>query len=131
MMHIDIKIKNDSEWQSQFQNNQFKWNTKNLPDAQTGNIELLDEHNLVQTKIPIQQVSIVYNKKEYKVFMTERDNKTYSVYAIAGEVDRTALLTSIQNNDEVLGKYKSIKVIIQSNKTTIAPFDLKELSPIF
>ena len=131
MNYINVKIKNDAELNSHLTNKQFSWNTKILPHEKTGNIQLLDETNTIKAEIPIQQVYIIHNEEEYRVFMTERDNKNYSVYAIAGEVNRTDLLTSIQNNDEKLKNYQSIRVSIQGHKTSVVSFDLIELSPIY
>lgn len=131
MNYINVKIKNDAVLNSHFTNKQYSWNTKKLPHEKTGNIQLLDETNTVKAEIPIQQVYIIHNEEEYRVFMTERDNKNYSVYAIAGEVNRTDLLTSIQNNDEKLNNYQAIKVSIQGHKTSVVSFDLRELSPIY
>ena len=131
MNYINVKIKNDAELNSHLTNKQFSWNTKILPHEKTGNIQLLDETNTIKAEIPIQQVYIIHNEEEYRVFMTERDNKNYSVYAIAGEVNRTDLLTSIQNNDEKLNNYQAIKVSIQGHKTSVVSFDLIELSPIY
>lgn len=131
MNYINVKIKNDAVLNSHFTNKQYSWNTKKLPHEKTGNIQLLDETNTVKAEIPIQQVYIIHNEEEYRVFMTERDNKNYSVYAIAGEVNRTDLLTSIQNNDDKLNNYQAIKVSIQGHKTSVESFDLRELSPIY
>ena len=131
MNYINVKIKNDDELNSHLTNKQFSWNTKILPHEKTGNIQLLDETNTIKAEIPIQQVYIIHNEEEYRVFMTERDNKNYSVYAIAGEVNRTDLLTSIQNNDDKLNNYQAIKVSIQGHKTSVVSFDLRELSPIY
>ena len=131
MNYINVKIKNDAVLNSHFTNKQYSWNTKKLPHEKTGNIQLLDETNTVKAEIPIQQVYIIHNEEEYRVFMTERDNKNYSVYAIAGEINRTDLLTSIQNNDEKLNNYQAIKVSIQGHKTSVVSFDLRELSPIY
>jgi len=131
MNYINIKIKNDAGLNSDLNNKQFSWNTKKLPHEKTGKIQLLDETNTVKAEIPIQQVYIIHNEEEYRVFMTERDNKNYSVYAIAGEVNRTDLLTTIQNNDEKLNNYQAIKVSIQGHKSSVVSFDLRELSPIY
>lgn len=131
MNYINVKIKNDAELNNHLINKKFSWNTKKLPHEKTGNIQLLDETNTVKAEIPIQQVYIIHNEEEYRVFMTERDNKNYSVYAIAGEINRTDLLTSIQNNDEKLNNYQAIKVSIQEHKTLVESFDLRELSPIY
>lgn len=131
MNYINVKIKNDTELNSHLTNKQYSWNTKKLPHEKTGNIQLLDETNTIKAEIPIQQVYIIHNEEEYRVFMTERDNKNYSVYAIAGEINRTDLLTSIQNNDEKLNNYQSIRVSIQGHKTSVESFDLRELSPIY
>ncbi len=131
MNYINVKIKNDAELNSHSTNKQFSWNTKKLPHEKTGNIQLLDETNTVKAEIPIQQVYIIHNEEEYRVFMTERDNKNYSVYAIAGEVNRTDLLTAIQNNDDKLNNYHAIKLSIQGHKTSVVSFDLRELSPIY
>ena len=131
MNYINVKIKNNAVLNSELNNKKFSWNTKKLPHEKTGNIQLLDETNTVKAEIPIQQVYIIHNEEEYRVFMTERDNKNYSVYAIAGEINRTDLLTSIQNNDEKLNNYQAIKVSIQVHKTSVVSFDLRELSPIY
>lgn len=131
MNYINVKIKNNADLNSELKNKQFRWNTKKLPHEKTGNIQLLDETNTVKAEIPIQLVYIIHNEVDYRVFMTERDNKNYSVYAIAGDVNRTELLTSIQNNDEKLNNYQAIKVIIQGHKTWVVSFDLRELSPIY
>jgi hypothetical protein len=131
MNYINVKIKNDAVLNSELNNKKFSWNTKKLPHEKTGNIQLLDETNTFKAEIPIQQVYIIHNEEEYRVFMTERDNKNYSVYAIAGEVNRTDLLTSIQNNDDKLNNYQTIKVSIHGNKTSVVSFDLRELSPIY
>jgi len=131
MNYIKVKIKNNADLNGELKNKQFRWNTKKLPHEKTGNIQLLDETNTVKAEIPIQLVYIIHNEVDYRVFMTERDNKNYSVYAIAGDVNRTELLTSIQNNDEKLNNYQAIKVIIQGHKTSVVSFDLRELSPIY
>jgi hypothetical protein len=131
MNYIKVKIKNNADLNSELKNKQFRWNTKKLPHEKTGNIQLLDETNTVKAEIPIQLVYIIHNEVDYRVFMTERDNKNYSVYAITGDVNRTELLTSIQNNDEKLNNYQAIKVIIQGHKTSVVSVDLRELSPIY
>jgi len=131
MNYINVKIKNNADLNSELKNKHFRWNSKKLPHEKTGNIQLLDETNTVKAEIPIQLVYIIHNEVDYRVFMTERDNKNYSVYAIVGDVNRTELLTSIQNNDEKLNNYQAIKVIIQGHKTSVVSVDLRELSPIY